>query len=132
MARVLVVDDEESICWGLDKLCQSMGHSTTICSSAEDGLNAAEAQNHDLIVLDVRLVRRRPRVVLELEVVDAIVDATEPIGREQFRVRLVLGNLGVENHRRPLFRGVKVEYQARGHAPGGQVLEQDGDQRRVL
>lgn len=55
MSKVLIVDDEESICWGLDKLCQSMGHATTICSSAEEGLSAAEADRHDLIVLDVRL-----------------------------------------------------------------------------
>lgn len=55
MARVLVVDDEESICWGLEKLCQSIGHETTVCSTAEAGLEAAGSTPPDLIVLDVRL-----------------------------------------------------------------------------
>ncbi|MEC9094443.1 MAG: response regulator, partial [Planctomycetota bacterium] len=55
MAIVLVIDDEESICWGIDKLCHSMGHSTIICSSAEDGFLAAKTSAPDLIVLDVRL-----------------------------------------------------------------------------
>ena len=55
MARALIVDDEESICWGLEKMCQSLGHTATICSSAEDGFDAARAETPDLIMLDVRL-----------------------------------------------------------------------------
>ena len=55
MANLLVIDDEESICWGLQKLSQSMGHSATVCSSAEAGLAEASRNPPDLIVLDVRL-----------------------------------------------------------------------------
>lgn len=55
MAKVLVVDDEESICWGLSRLCETMGHSATACSSAEEAFATAESRPHDLVFLDVRL-----------------------------------------------------------------------------
>jgi two-component system nitrogen regulation response regulator GlnG len=55
MAKLLVVDDEQSICWGLSRLGRSMGHTVVTASSAEDALNAAAREPFDVIVLDVRL-----------------------------------------------------------------------------
>jgi two-component system nitrogen regulation response regulator GlnG len=55
MSHLLIVDDEPSICWGLAKLAEKLGHSATVAASAEQGLAAAEAQRPDAIVLDVRL-----------------------------------------------------------------------------
>ncbi|MEN6457828.1 MAG: sigma-54 dependent transcriptional regulator [Thermoguttaceae bacterium] len=55
MAHVLIVDDEQSICWGLRKLVEGLGHSATVASSAEQGLEAAGNRPPDVIVLDVRL-----------------------------------------------------------------------------
>jgi two-component system nitrogen regulation response regulator GlnG len=55
MAHLLVVDDEESICWGLAKLCQELGHTTSLAASAEEGLAKAAAETPDAIILDVRL-----------------------------------------------------------------------------
>ena len=55
MAKLLVIDDEESICWGLEKLGKSLGHNVVICSTAEDGLAAAKTECPNAIVLDVRL-----------------------------------------------------------------------------
>ncbi|MDG2469541.1 MAG: sigma-54 dependent transcriptional regulator [Pirellulaceae bacterium] len=55
MSDILIVDDEESICWGLEKLATAMGHTARSCYSAEDGIAAAKEQNPNLIVLDVRL-----------------------------------------------------------------------------
>ncbi|HRX77904.1 MAG TPA: sigma-54 dependent transcriptional regulator [Pirellulaceae bacterium] len=55
MSKLLVVDDEESICWGLSKLGESIGHEVAVASSAEDALEAVESVRPDLIVLDVRL-----------------------------------------------------------------------------
>ena len=55
MGHLLVVDDEQSICWGLSKLARELGHSATTASSAEQGLEAARQQRPDAIVLDVRL-----------------------------------------------------------------------------
>lgn len=55
MARILVVDDEPSICWGLSRLGRSMGHRVDAASSAEHGLSLASAACPDAVVLDVRL-----------------------------------------------------------------------------
>ncbi len=55
MAHLLVVDDESSICWGLSKLGQQMGHSVDVAASAEEGLEKACARRPDAVVLDVRL-----------------------------------------------------------------------------
>jgi two-component system nitrogen regulation response regulator GlnG len=55
MGHLLVVDDEQSICWGLAKLAQELGHSVGTASSAEQGLEAAQQRRPDAIVLDIRL-----------------------------------------------------------------------------
>jgi two-component system nitrogen regulation response regulator GlnG len=55
MAHLLIVDDEQSICWGLSKLAGEMGHTTTAVASAEQGLVQAQQQPPDAILLDVRL-----------------------------------------------------------------------------
>jgi two-component system nitrogen regulation response regulator GlnG len=53
--RVLVVDDEESICWGLSRLGESLGHEVVAASSAEQGLARVESSRPDVVILDVRL-----------------------------------------------------------------------------
>ena len=55
MAHLLVVDDEQSICWGLERLGVSLGHSVAVAASAEQGLAAIVQQRPDAILLDVRL-----------------------------------------------------------------------------
>ncbi len=55
MSHLLIVDDEQSICWGLAKLAESMGHTTASAASAEQGLAAAKSRRPDAVVLDVRL-----------------------------------------------------------------------------
>ncbi|TWT82460.1 Nitrogen assimilation regulatory protein [Planctomycetes bacterium CA13] len=53
--HVLVVDDEPSICWALEKMLTQEGHSVAIASSAEEGLQQVEQQKPDMVILDVRL-----------------------------------------------------------------------------
>lgn len=55
MPRLLVVDDEPSICWALSRLGQSLGHEVVTASSAEQALELAVRQPPDAVVLDVRL-----------------------------------------------------------------------------
>ncbi len=55
MSKILVVDDEQAICWGIVKLGQSLGHSVETAASAEEGLRLARDLRPDLLVLDVRL-----------------------------------------------------------------------------
>ncbi|QDT06676.1 Nitrogen regulation protein NR(I) [Rubripirellula lacrimiformis] len=58
---ILVVDDEPSICWGLEKLLTGSAMPTktkfdvVTASSAEEGLAKAAERNVALVVLDVRL-----------------------------------------------------------------------------
>ena len=55
MSKILVVDDEPSICWGLSRLAEGLGHQVEVASSAEQGLTLAADFRPELIVLDVRL-----------------------------------------------------------------------------
>lgn len=55
MSKILVVDDEPSICWGLSRLAEGLGHQVEVASSAEQGITVAGDFRPDLIVLDVRL-----------------------------------------------------------------------------
>lgn len=55
MPNVLIVDDEQSICWGVTQLCESLGHQVESCASAEEGLRIATQSPPDLLILDVRL-----------------------------------------------------------------------------
>ncbi|HEV3024238.1 MAG TPA: response regulator, partial [Pirellulales bacterium] len=55
MSHVLIVDDEESICWALRRLAHDEGHEVSIASSAEDALELAGRKGCDLVLLDIRL-----------------------------------------------------------------------------
>ncbi len=55
MSNILIVDDEESICWGLSRLLTGEGHAVSIASSAEEAFDKTPQAQPDLIVLDVRL-----------------------------------------------------------------------------
>ena len=55
MSRVLVVDDEASICWALREFLGDQGHEVDVASSAEEGLELAGREPHDAVILDVRL-----------------------------------------------------------------------------
>lgn len=55
MSKLLVVDDEQTICWGLTKLGESIGLEVATASSAEQALQAVDRCKPDVIVLDVRL-----------------------------------------------------------------------------
>lgn len=53
--HVLIVDDEESICWGLKRLLTSEGLQVAVASTAEEAISMAEKNVPDLVVMDVRL-----------------------------------------------------------------------------
>jgi two-component system nitrogen regulation response regulator GlnG len=55
VSKILVVDDEESICWGIARVGEGLGHDVVTASSAELGLELAEHHRPSLVVLDVRL-----------------------------------------------------------------------------
>ena len=55
MSKLLIVDDEESICWGLSQLGESLGHQVRMASSAEQALTFAEEERPDVVVMDRRV-----------------------------------------------------------------------------
>ncbi len=55
MSRVLVVDDEPSICWSLERLLRAEGHDVVTVSNAENALQLINTETIDAIILDVRL-----------------------------------------------------------------------------
>ncbi|MCS7305106.1 MAG: sigma-54 dependent transcriptional regulator [Thermoguttaceae bacterium] len=55
MAHLLIVDDEPSICWGLQRLAEQMGHTASVAASAEQAMILARQNRPDVIIMDVRL-----------------------------------------------------------------------------
>ena len=55
MSRILIVDDEASICWAFREFLADEGHQVEVAASAEEGLRIADAGGLDAVVLDVRL-----------------------------------------------------------------------------
>jgi two-component system nitrogen regulation response regulator GlnG len=55
MSRILIVDDEASICWSLREFLADEGHEVKIAASAEEGLAIAAGSRLDAVVLDIRL-----------------------------------------------------------------------------
>jgi two-component system, NtrC family, nitrogen regulation response regulator GlnG len=55
VSHILLVDDEEAVCWALERALTRDGHRVTVAASAEQALVQAEKQHPDVIVLDVRL-----------------------------------------------------------------------------
>ena len=55
MSRILVVDDEASICWAFRESLGDEGHQVEVAASVEEGLKIAASGPLDAVVLDVRL-----------------------------------------------------------------------------
>jgi two-component system nitrogen regulation response regulator GlnG len=53
--HILIVDDEEAVCWALQRALESEGHSTATAASAEQAFAVAAGRKPDAIILDVRL-----------------------------------------------------------------------------
>lgn len=55
MKHVLIIDDEEAICWGLQRVVQSLGAEAWTANSVEQALRKKYPVRPDVMVLDVRL-----------------------------------------------------------------------------
>jgi two-component system response regulator AtoC len=55
MARILVIDDDSSICETLDIYLTEEGHEVFTAMTGTDGLNKFVATNPDVVILDIRL-----------------------------------------------------------------------------
>jgi two-component system nitrogen regulation response regulator GlnG len=55
LKHILIVDDEEAVCWALERALTKEGYRAAVASSAEDAFALAEKQHFDAVILDVRL-----------------------------------------------------------------------------
>jgi two-component system nitrogen regulation response regulator GlnG len=55
VSQILVVDDEEAVCWTLERALRGEGHRVDVAPSAEVAFRLAQAHRPDVIILDVRL-----------------------------------------------------------------------------
>jgi two-component system nitrogen regulation response regulator GlnG len=53
--HILIVDDEEAVCWALQRALAREGHSVAVAPSAEEAFVVAQKKRPDAIILDVRL-----------------------------------------------------------------------------
>lgn len=55
MKNVLVIDDDEKICWAFEQFLTDEGHRPIVANNAEEGLRKIQSDTPDIILLDVRL-----------------------------------------------------------------------------
>jgi two-component system nitrogen regulation response regulator GlnG len=55
VSQILIVDDEEAVCWALQRALTREGHRVAVAASAEEAFVVAAQQRPDVVVLDVRL-----------------------------------------------------------------------------
>jgi two-component system nitrogen regulation response regulator GlnG len=53
--HILIVDDEEAVCWALQRALRNEGHTVAVAASAEQAFAQVSRQKPDAIILDVRL-----------------------------------------------------------------------------
>jgi two-component system nitrogen regulation response regulator GlnG len=53
--HILIVDDEEAVCWALQRALTKRGHTAAVAASAEQAFERVQEQTPDAILLDVRL-----------------------------------------------------------------------------
>jgi two-component system nitrogen regulation response regulator GlnG len=55
LKHILIVDDEEAVCWALERALSREGHAVSVAASAEQMFELVAKKRPDAIVLDVRL-----------------------------------------------------------------------------
>lgn len=55
MKNVLVIDDDEKICWAFQQFLEGEGYNPSIANNAEEGLQRIAADTPDVVLLDVNL-----------------------------------------------------------------------------
>ncbi len=55
MKNVLVIDDDEKICWAFEQFLEEEGYAPSISNNAEEGLRRIASDKPDVVLLDVKL-----------------------------------------------------------------------------
>lgn len=63
--RIIVIDDEEGMCWAVARALQEEGYFVRTAPSGPDGLTLVEREGADLVLLDIRMPRMSGLEVLK-------------------------------------------------------------------
>jgi two-component system nitrogen regulation response regulator GlnG len=55
VSHIVIIDDEEAVCWTLRQALEKQGHEVATAASAEQGLLLVRQKKPDAVILDVRL-----------------------------------------------------------------------------
>ncbi|TYO95932.1 response regulator [Desulfallas thermosapovorans] len=65
MKRILIIDDEEGMCWALDKLLTQDGYEVMTTTSGHEGLGIFSSNPVDLVLLDIKMAESNGLEILE-------------------------------------------------------------------
>jgi len=54
-AKILIVDDEEHMCWALDRAMRQEGYQTVVAYRGQQGLELIREESPALVILDLRM-----------------------------------------------------------------------------
>ena len=55
MSKILVVDDEEKVCWAFEQFFKEEGHTTIIASNAHDAIEKMVSESPELVIMDIKM-----------------------------------------------------------------------------
>ncbi|MGB9597029.1 MAG: sigma-54-dependent transcriptional regulator [Candidatus Poribacteria bacterium] len=55
MSKVLIVDDEEKVCWAFEQFLKGEGHTTLIASNARDAIEIMTSESPELVIMDIKM-----------------------------------------------------------------------------
>jgi len=55
MSKILVVDDEEKVCWAFEQFLKEEGHAAIIASNAQEALEKLDSEVPELVIMDIRM-----------------------------------------------------------------------------
>lgn len=55
MVKVMVVDDEEKVCWAFEQFLKDEGYTAITASNAQEALEKLTAEKPDLVIMDIRM-----------------------------------------------------------------------------
>ncbi len=55
MSKILIVDDEEKVCWAFEQFLKGEGHKTLIASNARDAIEIMTSESPELVIMDIKL-----------------------------------------------------------------------------